>query len=204
MARHLYIAGTGSFAAEIADWAEASGAEIDGLIELEQAERIGSEIHGIEVVALEAPRMGSCAVLGVGGDRRLGWQRLADAGWLAEGIVHPTAHVAGSARVAPSATVGPHCVIGAEAEIGAHVILSRGVLLGHHARVGDFATLNPGANVGGNSETGAGAFLGMGCVVVNGLTIGSGATVAAGSVAIGDVAPGVRVQGTPATPYSSG
>ena len=204
MARSLYIAGTGSFAAEIADWAVEAAVEVEGLIALQRARQVGSVVHGIQVVDLEAPPPEGEAVLGLGGDRQANWQLLADAGWSAGGVVHPTAQIARSARVAPSATIGPRSVVGAEAEIGEHAIVSRGVLVGHHVQVGRFATLNPGANVGGNSEIGAGAFLGMGCVVVNGLSVGTGATVAAGAVTIRDVPAEARVQGVPALPYSRG
>jgi acetyltransferase EpsM len=200
--QRLYIAGTGSFAAEIADWAVDSAREIGGLIALQRPDEAGSTIHGFPVVGLDTPPAGGAAVLGLGGDRRANWASLADAGWGAVGVVHPTAHVSGTAEVAPSATIGPHAVVGARARIGEHAILSRGVLVGHHTRVGDFATLNPGVNVGGNAEVGAGAFLGMGCVVVNGIEVGGGATIAAGAATIRDVPAEARVQGVPALPYS--
>lgn len=203
MSRSLHIAGTGSFAAEIVGWVVDAGAEVAGLIELQNPERVGSMAHGIPVVDIEAPPPEGRAILGLGGDRRSNWGLLAGAGWSAGGVIHPTAHVAGSAGVAPSATIGPLAVVGAETEVGEHAILSRGALLGHHVRVGEFATLNPGVNIGGNSDIGAGAFLGMGCLIVNGTSVGAGATVAAGAVAIGDVAPDTRVQGVPAQPYPS-
>ena len=204
MSEGLHIAGTGSFAAEVAGWAEDAGVEVEGLIALQRPEEAGSTIHALPVVAVEAPPAGGRAVLGLGGDREESWRRLADAGWAAAGLVHPRAHLARSARVAASATIGPMAVVGAEAGIGAQAILSRGTLVGHHTEVGTFATLNPGVNVGGNAVVGEGAFLGMGCVVVNGISIGAGATVAAGAVAIRDVAAASRVQGVPALPYSSG
>jgi UDP-3-O-[3-hydroxymyristoyl] glucosamine N-acyltransferase len=199
----LYIAGTGSFAAEIAGWAADAGVEIEGLIALQRPDEAGSAIHGQPVVGVEDPPAGGRAVLGLGGDRSAAWQQLADAGWMAAGLVHPTAHVARSAEVAPDVTIGPLAVVGAEAEIAEQAILSRGVLVGHHTRVGAFSTLNPGANVGGNTEIGAGAFLGMGCVVVNGIGVGAGATVAAGAVAVREVLADARVQGVPARPFSA-
>jgi acetyltransferase EpsM len=202
VARCLYIAGTGSFAAEIADWAADTAVEIGGLIELRDPKQVGSKVHGILVVDLHAPPPEGSAVIGLGGDRQANWSLLAEAGWSAGGVVHPTAHVATSAQIAPSATIGPQSVVGAGAVIDEHAILSRGVLVGHHARIGGFATLNPGVNVGGNSEIGVSAFLGMGCVIVNGISVGMGATVAAGAVTIRDVPADARVQGVPATLYS--
>jgi acetyltransferase EpsM len=201
MALPVHIAGTGSFAAEIASWVRDAGLEVEALIELEDPERVGSVIHGLPVVAVGSPPPGGTAILGLGGDRRESWLRLAGAGWSASGAIHPAAHVAATADVAPSATIGPMAVVGAETAIGEQVILSRGSLVGHHTRIGEFATLNPGVNIGGNSRVGAGAFLGMGCVVVNGTSVGAGATVAAGAVAVRDVAAEVRVQGIPAIPY---
>lgn len=203
MPSSLHIAGTGSFAAEIADWAVDAGFVVDALIALQRPAEAGSVIHGLPVVPPAPAPAGGRAVLGLGGDRRESWRQLVAAGWEEAGVVHATAHVAVSARVDASATIGPGAVIGAEAEIGEQAILSRGSLVGHHTRIGEFATLNPGVNVGGNSRVGAGAFLGMGCVVVNGVGVGAGATVAAGAVAIRDVPPEARVQGVPAIPYPS-
>lgn len=202
VASGLYIAGTGSFSAEVADWARAAGLEIAGLIALRDPEQAGTDVQGLPVVALEATPPGGRAVLGLGGDRAAHWARLEKAGWAPASVVHPSAVVAASALVAASATIGPLAAVGAEAEVGQHAILSRGVLVGHHSKVGDFATLNPGANVGGNSRIGEGAFLGMGCVVVNGTSVGVGATVAAGAVSLGDVGAEDRVQGVPARLYS--
>jgi UDP-3-O-[3-hydroxymyristoyl] glucosamine N-acyltransferase len=198
----LHIAGTGSFAAEVAGWAADAGIEVEGLIALQRPDEAGSVVHGLPVVGVDDPPAGAAAVLGLGGDRRMSREALDAAGWLPAGIVHPTAHLADSAMVAASATIGPLAVLGAEAEIGEHAILSRGVLVGHHTSIGGYATLNPGANVGGNSSVGDDAFLGIGCVVVNGIAIGAGATIAAGAVTIREVAADTRVQGVPALPYS--
>ena len=176
--RQLHIAGTGSFAAEIADWAAAAGTAVLGLIEMRDPARVGGRVHGLPVVALDDVRSAGEAVLGLGGDRAAG--------------------VAADAISAAGATIGPLAVIGASSSVGPHAIVSRGALIGHHVRIGQFATLNPGVNVGGNSTIGPGAFIGMGAAVVNGTYVGPGAIVAAGALVIGDVAPGERVQGVPA------
>jgi UDP-perosamine 4-acetyltransferase len=199
--RSLYVAGTGSFAAEIAGWAAESGDEPAGLIELRDPARVGRQVHGLPIVPVEPPPPGARALLGLGGDRQANWAALERAGWAPAGLVHPGAHLSATASVAPSATVGPMAVVGAETSVGRHAIVSRGALVGHHVEIGDFVTLNPGVNVGGNADVGDRAFVGMGAVVLNGVAVGADARVAAGAVAIGDVADGERVQGLPARPY---
>ena len=197
--RQLHIAGTGSFAAEIADWAAAAGTAVLGLIEMRDPARVGGRVHGLPVVALDDVRSAGEAVLGLGGDRAAAWERAAAAGWECTApLIHRAAVVAADAISAPGATIGPLAVIGASSSVGPHAIVSRGALIGHHVRIGQFATLNPGVNVGGNSTIGHGAFIGMGAAVVNGTHVGAGAIVAAGALVIGDVAPGERVQGVPA------
>ena len=70
MVKSLHIAGTGSFAAEIAGWVAEAGIEVGGLIELQDRARVGSNVHGLPVVALDGPPPEGTAILGLGGDRR--------------------------------------------------------------------------------------------------------------------------------------
>ena len=190
------MAGTGSFALEVVEYARASGHEVAGLLELVDSSRIGAEVHGLPVVG---PDTGpGRAVVGLGGDRLTLWSLLAEHGWRAVTIVHPAAHVSPSAQLAEGCLVGPVAVIGAAAELERQVIVARGALVGHHARLGAGAVLNPGSNVGGNAQIGDGAVLGMGAIVVNGVEVGAGAVVAAGAVVVRPVAPATRVQGVPA------
>lgn len=196
----LYVAGTGSFALEVIEYARASGLEVVGLIELVDPNRIGATVHGLPVVGPgTAPGE---AVVGLGGDRLELWSLLGERGWRAATIVHPTAHVSPSARLGAGCVVGPQAVVGAAAELGAHVIVARGALVGHHTQIGDGAVLNPGANVGGNARLGDGALLAMGAIVANGIQVGAGAVVAAGAVVVRPVAPATRVQGVPARTFT--
>jgi sugar O-acyltransferase (sialic acid O-acetyltransferase NeuD family) len=201
--RGLFVGGTGSFAAEIADWANAAGAVVLGLIEMQDESRIGGTRHGLQVVGLEPPQPGACAVIGTGGDRREAWEQLAARGWMAAAIVHPTASVAADAELCPGVTIGPLAVIGAGSTIGEQAIVSRGVLIGHHTRISSFATLNPGVNVGGNTSIESDAFIGMGATVVNGIAVGERAVIAAGAVVLRDVDVASRVQGVPARTVAS-
>jgi len=199
----LHIAGTGSFAAEIAEFARDAGHEVAGLVEMIDEQRVGSETHGLPVVALGPPPDGDARiVIGLGGDRAAFASRLGDLGWCGLSLVHPAAHVARSAAIADGAIVAPGAVVGAHAAVGPHTLVARGALVGHHARIGAAVTVNPGGNIAGNCVIGDGAFIGMAAAVVPGVTVGAGAVVGAAALVLEDVAPGERVQGVPAVPYA--
>jgi sugar O-acyltransferase (sialic acid O-acetyltransferase NeuD family) len=193
----LFVAGTGSFAADVAEIARDAGYNVAGLIELLDLARVGETIHELPVVGRDAPP-GACFVLGAGGKRSVLCDELARAGWTRQTIVHPSAHVPSSVSLGNGVLVGPHVVLGASAVVEDDALLARGVLVGHHTRVGHGAVLNPGANVAGNVTIGAGAFLGLGCVIRDHVAIGAGAVVAAGAVVVADVAEETQVRGVPA------
>lgn len=203
--REIYIAGTGSFALEVVEYAQAAGRRVTGLVELIDPARVGSEIHGLPVVAVDGrPQPGRDVVVGSGGDRLGYWAVLAEHGWEPGIVVHPKAHISPSAVVGKGSVVGPGVIVGAASELGPHVLVGRGALLGHHVRIGAGATLNPGANIAGNSMIGDRAVIGMGAVVSNGIEVGPGAVVAAGAVVVRPVEAETRVQGIPARVFSPG
>jgi UDP-3-O-[3-hydroxymyristoyl] glucosamine N-acyltransferase len=188
----IYVAGTGSFALEVVEYARDAGYAVRGLIELLDNARVGSRIHDLEVVGIDGPTRGPF-VVGAGGDRQEHATRLEAGGWDPATVVHPTAHLSASASLASGAVVAPEVVLGA-----ASVLVGRGSLVGHHVLVAPAATLNPGSNVAGHVRIGERAVIGMGAVVANGLEIGARAIVAAGAVVVRDVDAGARVQGVPA------
>jgi sugar O-acyltransferase (sialic acid O-acetyltransferase NeuD family) len=198
--RELHIAGTGSFALEVVEYARADGYEVIGLLELVDAARVGSEVHGLPVLVPEDTT--GTAAIGLAGNRLELWARLVEHGWRPARIVHPAAHVSPSAEVGDGAVVGPAAVIGAAAQLGQHALVARGALVGHHTSIGAGAVLNPGANIGGNARIGDGGVIGMGATVVNGVEVGAGAVVAAGAVVVRPVEPETRVQGVPARVFS--
>jgi sugar O-acyltransferase (sialic acid O-acetyltransferase NeuD family) len=198
--RELYVAGSGSFAVEVAEWAHDAGWTVVGLIELFDRSRVGAEVAGRPVVTSDSPPAGACAIIALGGSRSEHHSCLGD-GWQAATVVHPRAHVSPSARLGAGCIVAPGAVVGAETVIGEHTLISRGALVGHHVRIGPFVSLLPGVNVGGHVEMGSRATIGMGAVVTNGTSVGVEATVAAGAVVLRDVAAGSRVQGVPAREY---
>ena len=201
--REIYIAGTGSGAVEFAEYAEAAGFQVVGLVELVDSARVGSRIHDLDVLAVDDERSaGGSAVIGLSG-HRLGYaSTLAEHGWAPRTVIHPKAHVSPSAVVGDGSIVGPGAVLGAACRLGPHVLVSRGALVGHHAEIGAGVTLNPGVNVGGNSVIAEGVVIGIGAVITNGITVGVGAVVAAGAVVLRPVEAETRVQGVPAKVFS--
>jgi sugar O-acyltransferase (sialic acid O-acetyltransferase NeuD family) len=197
MTEAVFVAGTGSFAADIAEVARDAGNQVAGLIELVDPARVGETIHGLPVVGREAPP-GAYFVLGAGGQRSVLCEELAQAGWRRRTVVHPSAHVPASVSLGDGVLVGPGVVVGASAVVEHDALLARGVLVGHHTHIGAGAVLNPGANVAGNVTLGPGAFLGLGCVIRDHISIGAGAVVAAGAVVVADVAEQTQVRGVPA------
>ncbi len=199
--RQLYVAGSGSFAIEVADWATDAGWAVAGLIEMLDDARVGAVAGGHPIVGDGAPATNSLAVVGIGGPRDEHWSRLAEHGWSPATIVHPRAHVSKTASLQDGCVIAPGAVVGARAAIGRHTLVSRGVLVGHHDRIGAFVSLMPGVNVGGNVSIGDRTFVGMGAVIANDTTVGVDATVGAGAVVLKDVTGATRVQGLPAREY---
>ena len=198
----IHVAGTGSFALEVVEYAVAAGQRVTGLVELADERRVGTEIHGLPVRAADdLPHPGALAVVGAGGDRLAHWAGLAAAGWRPATVVHAAATVSPSAELGGGCVIGPRAVVGAASRLGEHVLVGRGALVGHHTTLGDGVVLNPGANVAGHVHAGAGATIGMGALVADHVDVGARAVVAAGAVVVRAVGDGVRVQGVPARPY---
>ena len=198
----VHLAGAGTFALEIADWARAAGHRVVALIELVDPGRPPDALDGIPVVGAGDVSSTDTAVLAAGGDRRARWATVAGSGCAAGCVVHPGAHVSPSAVLGAGCVVGPGAVVGAHASLGEHVLLSRGALVGHHTSVGAFTSVLPGANVAGHVVLGTDVVVGMGSVVVDHVSVGPRATIAAGAAVLRDVAPGVRVQGVPAREFT--
>lgn len=197
----LYLAGSGSFAAEVAEWAQEAGWDVVGLIELLDRSRVGSSVEGRPVVAADTPPAPRVAAVAAGGNRHEHWKQLDSHGWSPQTVVHPRAWVSPSARIGDGCVVGPGAVIGAASEIAEHTLVSRGVLVGHHVRVGAFVSLLPGANLASHIALDDRTMVGMGAVVVDHTSVGADATIAAGAVVHADVPACTRVQGVPARRY---
>ncbi|MDX6692314.1 MAG: hypothetical protein QOG15_3771 [Solirubrobacteraceae bacterium] len=197
----IYVAGTGSFAADVAEIAQDAGFDVAGLIELHDPARVGTQIHGFEVVALgPPPDPEATSIVGAGGDRVAICDQLEGAGWRFATVIHPRAHVPRSAQLGPGTLAGPGAILGAAVRTGRHAVLGRGCTIGHHTVLGDFVTINPGVHVAGNAALGEGAFVGIGAAIRDHVRVGARALVAAGAVVVADVPAGAEVRGVPARP----
>lgn len=200
--RALFVAGTRTFSAEVAGFAEEAGFDVVGLLEPYDRARVGTQIHGYPVSWLEETPPG-VALLGTGEvDRRPLVDRLRAASWELSTLVHPRAHVAATAELGEGTIVAPGAVVGAATQIGDCVGLGRGALVGHHTRIGSFSSLGPGANVAGNVVLEEHVFVGMGATVRDHVSVGAGSVVAMGAAVVGNVPPGVEVRGVPAAVYA--
>lgn len=198
----LFVAGTRSFSAEAAGYAEEAGFEVVGLLEPYDRARVGTRIHGYPVTWLEETPAGA-ALLGTGETgRRPIVERLRAGAWELATLVHPHAHVATTAKLGAGTIIAPGAVIGAAAQIGECAVVGRGALIGHHTEIGSFATLGPGANIAGNVGLGEDVFVAMGATVRDHVSVGAESVVAMGGVVVDDVPPGVEVRGVPAAVYA--
>src|SRR5437867_3803668 len=118
--REIYLAGAGSFAQEVAEWAEDAGWAVAGLVELLDRTRAAGAIGGRPVAGGGRLPPGSYAVIAAGGERPSHPASLPVAGWRAATVVPPRAHVSRSAILGAGAIVGPGAVVGAEVVIGEH------------------------------------------------------------------------------------
>ena len=201
--RSVYIAGTGTLAEDIAEYAVAAGFSVTGRVELIDRARIGNVIDGAPVIGPEARpcQAEAVAVIAVAGDRREYARALRAHGWALVSIVHPSAVVSPSSQIGEGVILGPLAVLGAQSRIADLVQVGRGALVGHHVELGAGAVLHPGSNLGGTARVGAGATIGIGATVVSGAIIGEEALIAAGAVVVRDVSPKERVQGVPARAF---
>ena len=119
-------------------------------------------------------------------------------GWLAAGIIDPSAVVGPRTEVGEGAYIAALCVVSVDVRIGRHAILNQACSLGHDAMIGDFAQICPGARVSGFAKVGRSAFMGSNAVLGPGGTLGDGSVLGASSFATREVPPGATAMGNPA------
>jgi acetyltransferase EpsM len=205
----LLILGSGSFAIEALDIAEATGAfRPVGFVNSIERPASGARHGGLPVHFVDDIPFGptDCVVVAgiVSTRRRAIIELLLVRGYDFATVVHPSAVISPRARLGVGCLVDAQVVVSHGAILGDHVILNRGCLIGHDNRMGSFTSVGPGANLAGAVEVGAGTYIGVGAVVRDHLTIGEGAVLGAGTVVIKPVPPHALVTGVPAEVKKTG
>ncbi len=201
--RPLLILGTHILAPEIADVvSDIPGVHVAGFVENMDRTRCANPINGLPVYWIDdaAALAGDHAALcGIATTFRIRFTDQIDAlGMPFATLIHPTAHVSGTADIGTGTLVGAGAVIASHSRLGRHVFVNRGVLIGHHTLIGDFVTMQPGANIAGACEIGAAAYVGMGAVIIDRIKVGAHSIIAAGAVVVDAVPDHVLAAGVPA------
>lgn len=221
MADALIIVGAGGLGAEAAWTAEEinAGANAAGRSDVwnilgfvdDDLRKKGALVFGYPVLGrpedLRPPRCGSdlfyiCAV-GKNQTRQTVAARIAQYGWRAATLIHPSVIRARDCRISEGTYIGPASVICPNAEIGSHVVVNVGVSVGHDSRIDDFAQLCPGARISGACHVGSHALIGSNAALMPRVRVGEGATVGACSQAVRTVKPYTTVAGVPACTVTS-
>lgn len=199
----LVIFGVGSFAPEVVDLADETGAyEVVAFVDSRKSNEARQFLLDRPIVSMEeaAKRFSSClAVCALGTTRRRELIELAvQKGFAFATIVHPAAQVSRRSTVGSGSIISAGVVVASHTAIGRHVLLNRGCLIGHHVTIGDYVTVSPGANIAASVAIGEGAYVGMGAIVLDHLRIGARSVIGAGAVVTRDVPECVQVMGVPA------
>lgn len=130
--------------------------------------------------------------------RALMARRLAEAGFEAGDVVHPSACVMKGATIGQGAFLHAYSLVGPECAVGDNVIVNTMASVGHESRVGDAVHIAPGVRIGGRTIIGDLCFVGPNAVVHPGVRIGRNVRVAANAVVTRDVDSDVVIAGMPA------
>jgi UDP-perosamine 4-acetyltransferase len=199
----LLILGSGTFATETLDVAEAAGGfEPRGFVNSLERPAAGATHEGLPVFWVdEMPFTPSECVLvaGIVTTRRRAYiETMAARGYRFTSVIHPSAVISRRSRVGEGCVINAGVIVSSRTTLEDHVILNRGSLVGHDNHLGAFSTIGPGAVLAGGVSIGIGAYVGVGAVIRDHRAIGAESVVGAGAVVVDEVPPNVMVAGLPA------
>ncbi len=199
----LVILGSGTFAIEAMDIAEACGDLAPlGFVNSLERPKPGQTHEGLPVFWVDDLPYGpgDCVLVAgiVSTRRRELVERMESRGYEFASLVHPAATVSRRAHLGSGCIVHAGVVISSHTQAMGHVIFNRGALVGHDIRISKFCTLGPGSNVAGGTELDSGVYVGVGAVIRDHLSIGAGTVVGAGAVVVEALPANVMAVGVPA------
>ncbi|MGC4002370.1 MAG: NeuD/PglB/VioB family sugar acetyltransferase [Pirellulales bacterium] len=113
-------------------------------------------------------------------------------------LVHPRAHVAGSAEIGRGNVFMAGAVVNANARIGEFCLLNTNSSVDHDSTLGDFVSLAPNSCVGGGTTIGAYTAVCLGANVIDHVCVGEHTVIGAGATVLRDLPGHVVAYGTPA------
>ncbi|MDE2565600.1 MAG: NeuD/PglB/VioB family sugar acetyltransferase [Burkholderiales bacterium] len=209
--RTLYIIGTGGFAKEVAQVAqalqEAGPPRWQAIEYLARNEgEIGrvlpfGRVTGTDALLAQRPQAADVAI-GIGQPllRRAIAARLAAWSHLqAPNLVHPGAGIdERRVQLGCGNLVARGAQFTCDIEVGDFNVFNLNCTVGHDVRIGSYCVVNPGANVSGGVAMGDACLLGTGSQVLEGLSLCADATIGAGAVVTRSVARPGTYAGVPA------
>jgi sugar O-acyltransferase (sialic acid O-acetyltransferase NeuD family) len=115
-------------------------------------------------------------------------------------IVHPCAHVSGSAIVGAGSIVVAGAIVNADATIGEACIINTNATIDHDCNINHAVHIGPGANLSGNIAVGSWSWVGTGASIKHGIIIGANVIIGVGSAVVSNIADNQVVMGNPAKP----
>jgi sugar O-acyltransferase (sialic acid O-acetyltransferase NeuD family) len=199
----LLILGSGTFALELLDIAEAAGGfKPLGFVNSVDREATRSTLAGLPIFWIDDLPFGpdDCALVAglVTTHRRSFIQQMAEQGYSFTTLIHPSATISRRATIGTGCVINAGVVISQNTQLQPHVIINRGALIGHDIIVEPYCTVGPGANIAGGVRIGSGSYIGVGAIVRDHVEIGADAIVGAGAVVVKPVAASSLVTGLPA------
>ena len=187
----MYLYGASGHAKVIIDILEASGVQVEGLID------DNPNIDQLQGYPVRHTFTGeSPFIISIGNNkiRKQVAERLQTAYGKA---IHPSAILSPTAKIGDGTVVMQGAIIQADAKIGKHCIINTGSSIDHECLIGDYVHISPHATLCGNVHIGEGSWIGAGTTIIPNLNIGKWSMIGAGSVITEDIPDHVLAFGNP-------
>jgi len=143
-------------------------------------------------------------IVGIGSpaDREAIAVTMADRGYSAATVVHPSAVLGSQVVLGEGCYVAAQAAVMANAKLGRHVHINVCASVSHDCEIGDFSMLDPHAGLAGEVVVGRLVEIGTGAVARPKVRIGDGAVIGAQAAVVRNIGRGVTAIGVPARPMS--
>ena len=187
----MYLYGASGHAKVIIDILEASGLQVEGLID------DNPNINQLQGYPVRHTFTGeSPFIISIGNNkiRKQVTERLQASYGKA---IHPSAILSPTAKIGDGTVVMQGAIIQADAKVGKHCIINTGASVDHECVIGDYVHVSPHATLCGNVHVGEGSWIGAGTTAIPNLSIGKWCVIGAGSVITEDIPDHVLAFGNP-------